>query len=199
MSSWWRNPKSSVVNDFQELWAEFDCLTAQVHSLFKSTAISWHETATVSDSVFSMRELWLTETCQAWNFLLCSFPTTRRDDSRVALLKPCPGLLAIWIETPRTWITLEWDYVQDDKQAFAAVSGTPKFHNFNYGWVFEINAANKPVLESLNHIYTSYHLQSHAAMEFDAYLSNQKSWILVPAHYANGIWCQILRSYLQMK
>lgn len=52
---------------------------------------------------------------------------------------------------------------------------------------FEINAANKPVLESLNHIYTSYHLQSHAAMEFDAHLSNQESWDLVPAHYANGI------------
>lgn len=45
-------------------------------------------------------------------------------------IKKC--LLSIWVETPRTWMTSEWDYVQDDKETFAAVSGMPEFHNFNY-------------------------------------------------------------------
>lgn len=44
--------------------------------------------------------------------------------------------------------------MQDDKEAFAAISGTKKFHNFNYCWAFEINSPDKLVLGRLNtHLY----------------------------------------------
>lgn len=39
--------------------------------------------------------------------------------------------LVVWPEIPRTWAPPEWDYVQDDKEAIAAVSGTTKFLHFN--------------------------------------------------------------------
>lgn len=111
-----------------------------------------------------------------------------------AILKSFSDSLAIWTEIPRTWMPSEQDYVQHDKEAFDAVSGTMKAHNFNYCCAFEINPANKPVLElkfTLIPPTTYIHMQPWSFMlnKYDCKLVSKSEKLIFGA---SSVWQKFL-------